>query len=94
MKTTPTYTVIFRMGGYLNATWHRMAWTGTLAAAEKHAAEIERGGRRAIVTSERELAIVGMPVGYCASCDPITGACRGRRTECRDCLSKADLQAV
>ena len=81
-KPRQSYTVVYRMGGYLNATWHRCVPVATKEEALEQAAEIERGGRKALVRPTAEWDSVGLPVGFCGKCDPITGVCRGEHGFC------------
>lgn len=68
-----TFTTVYRMGGYLNATWHKALPVATREEALKQKAEIERGGRKAIVFETKTLDVVGVPVGWCSKCDSVTG---------------------
>jgi len=69
-----TFTTIYRCGGYVNATWHKAFPVATREKAEAQKAEIERGGRKAIVVETAKLDVVGLPVGWCGKCDSLTGA--------------------
>ena len=57
------YYVIYRTGGTQNVQWHR-----TLAMfkveAEQARAEVERGGRKAIVVNKSLSDAIGLPTGY------------------------------
>ena len=57
------YYVVYRTGGTVNCEWKR-----TLAMpkdeAEKARAEVERGGRKALVVEQSLSDAIGLPVGW------------------------------
>lgn len=73
------YVVVYRTGGTVNACWHRaLVEHDTKEAAQQFAAEIERGGRRALVFTVAALDAVGLPEGY----DGTRSVCCDDRAEC------------
>lgn len=78
------FMIIYRTGGYLNAVWRPVLDRfKTREDAAPKVAELERMGYLAMVKPTREIDVIGLPVGYCSQCDPVTGECRKRREECR-----------
>lgn len=74
------YTVVYRKGGTHNATWHRTVEFTRLADAHESVDELNRAGYKTHVQETRILDAIGLPVGWCAHCDPITGECVGNCT--------------
>lgn len=61
------WTVIYRMGGTDNATWHRQGDHRSFDEALQFALEIKKGGRLALIHKTKVLDVIGMPEGY----DPV-----------------------
>ena len=76
------YTVIYRRGGYLNATWHKSTPQVELREAVERANGLERMGYKALVNKTALLTSFGLPIGYCAKCNSLTGQCTKRGKEC------------
>jgi hypothetical protein len=63
-----TFSVAYRSGGTSNATWTRVLEVyPTREAAQVIVAEIERGGRKALIYKTASLDAIGLPQGWEAS---------------------------
>ncbi len=71
-----SFTVAYRTGGRLNCTWRRTLAFATREEARQAAADTERMGYKALVFETAKLDAIGLPVGWCSGCDPMTGDCR------------------
>ena len=76
------YVNVYRTGGYLNAKWHVCAALPEPKAIEQ-AERIRRAGYKCLTKTLKEHRAIGLPVVYCAKCDPITGECR-KNGDCLD----------
>lgn len=79
---TINYSVIYRMGGPADCQWHQCRPVATMQEAVSLKDSIERGGRKAIIQRTSDLVSMGLPVGWCSKCDPMTGKCAGDPVEC------------
>ena len=69
-KATTLYTVIYRMGGTENFSWHKAEPVRGYAAACEGRDEIERGGRKALIHETDAINRIGLPETYGPN-DPI-----------------------
>jgi len=58
-----TYTVIYWMGGTEGGQWRRCLAVATQAEAKAMAADVQRGGRVALVNRTEVWDAIGMPEG-------------------------------
>ena len=72
------FQVAYRTGGFKNAKWHLTVAMESEERAAQVADEIKRMGYFAIARPKKVWDSVGIPVGYCERCCPMTGACLNR----------------
>jgi len=72
--TDSDWTVIYRTGGTDNARWRAMQPCRTRYDADVMADYCARMGYKPMVFVTAQLNALGMPAGFDASCDPVTGA--------------------
>jgi hypothetical protein len=73
---TESWTNVYRTGGTHNAKWQRAFPLKTEAEARAQALEIERQGYKTHTNTTEFWNTIGLPVGFCSHCDPMTGEYR------------------
>ena len=71
-----SWTNVYRTGGTHNAKWQRALPLKSKEEAEHQADEIRRMGYKTLTNTTEFWNTIGLPVGFCEHCDPLTGEYR------------------
>ncbi len=73
------FTVVYRTGGYESCLWRQCLPVATMQEAASQKGSIERGGRKALIQRTSAIVSIGLPIGWCSTCDPHSGECTARK---------------